>query len=49
MKMMTALVTALTVVGLTSTAYAQCMSTKKLPVDQTAEQPVPIVPETVGS
>ncbi len=49
MKTLTAVVTALTVVAFGSTAYAQCMGTQKMPVDQTAEKPVVIPPSTVGS
>lgn len=49
MKTLTAVVTALTVVGFAATASAQCMSTKKPVVDQTAETPILILPESVGS
>lgn len=49
MKTLTALVTALTFVGLTGTAFAQCMGSYKPAADQTADAPIVIPPGAAGS
>ncbi len=50
MKALTALITAIGVLAFSGSAFAQCSGKSHTPMpDQTAETPIVIVPELVGS
>jgi hypothetical protein len=50
MKALTAIVTAMGVLAFSGSAFAQCSSKSHTPMpDQTADTPIPIIPESVGS